>query len=276
MATSLVELVLPWDRQPNSPSAIDWENSLLASAIFVVPLTEQAGAPKAWFKDAVVQPTQATTFVRAGTSDGLAYATDATSATVPQFATSVVVDDFTVFWYGRVIASGEVGQIFQLGENYPTSPRDGAFAQARADNVTVRFEAYINGTGSNLDTTAVAFADIRSISMARLGTTITCRINGASVGTITVGSGNGRTMEKPLLGSHYFDASYQQNGAHRHLLFGAVNRWWSAEESQSFYLAPWQLFEPERVWVPFQTAGAGGGFFSRYYYDMIGQSRIGA
>lgn len=59
-------------------------------------------------------------------------------------------------------------------------------------------------------------------------------------------------------------------------IFVAWNRELADAEMRSALLNPWQLLAPfiRQVFGP--DAAAAGGFFARNYYDMIGQSRIGA
>lgn len=69
------------------------------------------------------------------------------------------------------------------------------------------------------------------------------------------------------------------NQAHRgwYCYWYTWNRCLTSAEIVSVANNPFGVFQSQLRYYPIpEIAGAGGGFFSRYYYDMITQSRIGA
>jgi hypothetical protein len=89
----------------------------------------------------------------------------------------------------------------------------------------------------------------------------------ASVSSVSVNPGAQQVL---ALGSFGLSATYYFVG--KIFIACAWDRPLNASEAMDFYRNPWQIFATRSHVFPPQPAAVAGGFFSRWYYEMIGQA----
>ena len=249
----LLELVSPWDQQPQEAVEIDWANPISSGlALLHTPLDEYVAGARLTVNRPSVDPRQA----------GVAYSTSGAggrASTPSRLRTSdgAGTGDFTIIVYAAPVASttrqiplcvtnaagqsGESYLIFNSNPSYGPTPGgwtfttfDGAPGIASAGGVDGRLHAFV---------------------VRRIGPTLALFLDGGQVESLT-STGKINTG----LGDNDYIGGYKDSGfGHRDPLYqvGAWNRALTDAEIASLSTNPWQLFRrtPRPIFTPVGESG---------------------
>jgi len=123
--------------------------------------------------------------------------------------------------YADVVAGNDF--VF-AADNYPTSPREGCMFNVKLSGSNrPGFEVYVDDTGDKANQVGVLTDSVWHTAVCRrTGATVECYIDGASIGSITVGTGT-VDLSNIRFGCHYFSSSNQQFFNGRVAQFGLYN-----------------------------------------------------
>jgi hypothetical protein len=245
---ALLELVSPWDSQPQEAAGIDWGSST-GQGLIVATSSEIAPAVFDHVAQAFATPSPTFPPLAILTEQGIALKTGIRSG-VHTYVSAVARYKAAPFsllidYIPSTTAGGQFG-LWTFGD----SPADGSprlyVAQANTD-----LRIFVNG-GYQINPSGVFTAGRRYIIiLSHDGTTLSCYVNGRLLGTYTgpLGTANAANW---YLGSGFGGAAEGAFANHYQWSRGLTG-----SEIASLSTNPWQLFQ-RREWVPF-GAGVGGG-----------------
>lgn len=250
---SALDWLLPWESQPQEVGDVDWGNSLLQDAEFVM-----LGSQIFW------NPLNRTLTRVGGQESGV------TSAGLGQRLTST-----QYLSYPANVANGGTGPWTLAGLFMPVSgATDGAaiagMAEAPGSSTFDRSIRFLAGTyewgaylfDGSAKSAVSGVVPVNGRTDCVIGTTdgastLVVAANGRE-GSVAVTSGGfaGYTSAEICLGQ----ANNISLGTMLVPIFVRTRGYWSASQRASFLANPWQVFAPRSIWVPVSAGGGGGGF----------------